>query len=76
MTTLRILSGKQIRDAVNMRDIIDAVRTAFIELSAGRAEMPIRAHISIAQPEGTALFMPSYMTPTEMIGIKTVRRQP
>lgn len=72
MTTLRILSGKQIRDAISMKDVIDAMRTAFIELSAGRAEMPIRAHISIAQPEGTALFMPSYMKPTEMIGIKTV----
>jgi ornithine cyclodeaminase/alanine dehydrogenase-like protein (mu-crystallin family) len=72
MTTLRILSGKQIRDAVTMKDIVDAMRTAFIELSAGRAEMPIRAHITIPKPEGTALFMPSYMMPTGMIGIKTV----
>lgn len=72
MTTIRILSGKQIREAVTMKEIIDAMQTAFVELSAGRAEMPIRSHISIAQPEGTALFMPSYMRPTEMIGIKTV----
>ncbi|MFW2367074.1 MAG: ornithine cyclodeaminase family protein [Desulforhopalus sp.] len=72
MTTLRILSGKQIRDAVTMIEIIDAMQAAYIELSAGRAKMPIRAQISIEQPEGTALFMPSYMKPTEMIGIKTV----
>lgn len=72
MTKLRILSGKQIVDAVNMKDIVDAMHTAFLELSTGNPEMPIRSHISIAQPEGTALFMPSYMKPTEMIGIKTV----
>lgn len=72
MTTLRILSGKQIRNAVTMSEIIDAMHTAFIELSSGRAEMPIRSHISIMRPAGTALFMPSYMQPTEMIGIKTV----
>lgn len=72
MTTLRILSGKQIRDAVTITEIIDAMQAAYTELSAGRAKMPIRAQISIEQPEGTALFMPSYMKPTEMIGIKTV----
>jgi len=72
MTKLRILSGKQIRDAVNMKDIVDAMHSAFIELSTGKPEMPIRAHISITEPKGTALFMPSYMKPTEMIGIKTV----
>ncbi len=72
VTKLRILSGSQIREAVNMKDIINAMEMAFIELSTGKPEMPIRAHISVAEPEGTALFMPSYMKPTEMVGIKTV----
>jgi len=72
MTKLRILSGEQIRRAVTMGEIVDAMEMAFIELSKGSAEMPLRAHISIAEPEGTVLFMPSYMKVTEMIGIKTV----
>jgi ornithine cyclodeaminase/alanine dehydrogenase-like protein (mu-crystallin family) len=55
-----------------MGEIVDAMEMAFIELSKGSAEMPLRAHISIAEPEGTVLFMPSYMKVTEMIGIKTV----
>jgi len=55
-----------------MKDIVEAMELAFVELSIGSPEMPIRAHISIAEPEGTALFMPSYMKPSEMIGIKTV----
>ena len=72
MNTIRVLSAKQIREAVRMKDIVDAVETAFIELSTGSPEMPVRSHISIAEPEGTALFMPSYMKPTGMIGVKTV----
>lgn len=72
MATLRILSGKQIREAVQMIDIIEAMETAFIELSSGRAEMPIRSHLSIADPEGTVLIMPSYMKPAAMVGVKMV----
>ena len=72
MNTIRVLSAEQIREAVSMKDIIEAVESAFIELSTGHPEMPIRSHIRIAEPQGTALFMPSYMKPTGMIGIKTV----
>ncbi len=72
MNTIRVLSGEQIREAVSMKDVIAAVERAFIELSTGYPEMPIRSHIRIAEPEGTALFMPSYMKPSAMIGIKTV----
>lgn len=72
MTQLRILSAKQIVEAVSMKEIIEAMELAFVELSTGCPEMPLRAHISITEPTGTALFMPSYMKPTEMIGIKTV----
>ncbi|MBT8361158.1 MAG: ornithine cyclodeaminase family protein [Deltaproteobacteria bacterium] len=55
-----------------MRDIVDAMEMAFIELSLGSAKMPIRTQIPITEPKGTVLFMPSYMKVTEMIGIKTV----
>ncbi|MEE4165589.1 MAG: hypothetical protein V2I35_06285 [Desulfocapsaceae bacterium] len=72
MNTIRVLSGAQIREAVSMKDIVSAVETAFIDLSTGCPEMPVRSHISISEPEGTALFMPSYMKQAEMIGIKTV----
>ena len=52
MTQLRILSGKQIRSAIEMKDIIEAMELAFVELSTGSPEMPIRAHISIKEPDG------------------------
>lgn len=72
MTQLKVLSAKQIRAAASMENIIEAMELAFMELSTGNPEMPIRAHISIAEPEGTALFMPSYMKVSGMIGVKTV----
>ncbi len=72
MTQIRILSGRQIRTAITMEDIIEAVQLAFITLSTGTAEMPIRTSIPITEPEGTALFMPSYMKEANMIGVKTV----
>ncbi|PHR24041.1 MAG: hypothetical protein COA36_15900 [Desulfotalea sp.] len=72
MTQLRILSGKQIRAAITMQDIVEAVEGAFIELSTGNPEMPARVHIPIARPEGTVLFMPSYMESAAMISVKTV----
>ncbi len=72
MTSLRVLSAEQIRKAVSMKEIINEMEVAFTELSADRAKMPIRAHIEIEQPSGTALFMPSYLAPTAKIGVKTV----
>ena len=72
MPKLRYLSAIDIRAAVNMRDIVDAMRPAFIELSEGRAIMPLRSHINIEAHDGTALFMPSYLKMADMIGIKTV----
>lgn len=72
MPQLRYLSAADIRAAVAMRDIIDAMRPAFIELSGGRAIMPLRPHIDIEAHAGTALFMPSYLKALNIIGLKTV----
>ncbi len=72
MTQIRILSGTQIRTAITMEEIIEAVQQAFVELSTGTPAMPIRTHISVPKPEGTALFMPSYMKNIAMLGVKTV----
>jgi len=72
MPKLRYLSAADIRAAVDMRDIIDAMRPAFIELSNGRAIMPLRPHIDIEAHAGTALFMPSYLKALDIIGLKTV----
>src|SRR5665647_117910 len=37
-----VLSGDDVRAAADMRQVIDAVRSAYIEYSAGKAVVPIR----------------------------------
>ena len=40
MPTIRVLSARQVREAVSMREAIDAMRSAFSQLAAGQADMP------------------------------------
>lgn len=54
-----ILSGDDVRAAADMRQIIDAVRSAYIEYSAGKAVVPIRTPITF-ENGGITLFMPGY----------------
>jgi ornithine cyclodeaminase len=57
MTQLRVLSGADVRRALTMRDAIDAMRDAFGQLSAGKADLPLRASIPVSGQEGVALVM-------------------
>lgn len=74
MTTMsiRILSARDIRRALPMGEAVAAMKEAFTELSAGRVNMPARAHIDVAAHGGTALFMPSQADRFGKIGLKVV----
>jgi ornithine cyclodeaminase len=50
---------------------IDAVEQAFARLSAGRAEVPLRAHISTPEQAGISFFMPARIA-GESLGLKVV----
>jgi|HigsolmetaAR202D_1030399.scaffolds.fasta_scaffold02377_7 ornithine cyclodeaminase len=71
-----ILSGEDVRRAVSMPDAIDAVANAFMQLSAERAYVPLRAHIGIKEQEATSFFMPAYVPAAEgssaSLGLKVV----
>ena len=54
-----VLSGDDVRAAVDMRSVIDAVRSAYVEYSAGKAFVPVRTPISFDNG-GVTLFMPGY----------------
>ncbi len=71
-TSIRVLSGEDVRRALPMSEAIDAMKTAFAELSAGRVAMPVRTQIAIPEEEGTALFMPSHGTAFGGLCVKTV----
>lgn len=76
MTQLRVLTGADIRRAVTMREMIEAMRDAFIALSAGRVRMPIRSAIDFPEAEGTALFMPAAQEGGGYFSVKTVNLFP
>ena len=44
---IRLLTADDVRAALPMSDAIEAMREAFIAVSAGRAHMPLRTHLRI-----------------------------
>lgn len=56
---MRVLSADDVRQAVTMAAAIDAVEAAFVSLSAGQADVPLRAHIATPARAATSFFMPA-----------------
>jgi alanine dehydrogenase len=69
---LRILSGEDVRRAVTMADAIEAVRNAYLQLSAGQAVVPLRTPVPVERRNGVTLFMPAYLTSSNALGAKIV----
>jgi ornithine cyclodeaminase len=68
---MRVISARDLRELVPMADAIVAVREAFIELSAGRATVPLRTHVPVTG--GAALLaMPAYLPAIGGLGAKLV----
>ncbi len=59
---MRVLSAQDVRQAVPMAAAIDAVATAFVQLSAGQATVPLRTRIELAEHEATSFFMPAHLS--------------
>ena len=66
-----LLSKKHIRQAVTMRELIEANKTAFSMLSARKIEVPLRTSIR-SQNGGAFLFMPSYASELGAAAVKIV----
>ena len=56
-----ILNAEDVRRALPMRDAIEAMKQAFAALSAGRAIVPPRAHLTMDRNAGISLFLPAYV---------------
>jgi ornithine cyclodeaminase len=70
---MRLLSAADVRRAAPMAAAIDAVEAAFIALSAGRAKVPLRAHIETPERGATSFFMPARIAgPEPALGLKVV----
>lgn len=71
---MRVIGRTDIRQAVTMRAAVDAAREAFIALSTGQAQAPLRTHLAIAG--GTMLIMPGYARSAGAAGLKLVSVHP
>ena len=67
---IRILSAADIRACLPMSGAIDAMRTAFAQLSSGEAVVPDR--IAVSTEEGISLFMPGYLPREGHLAAKVV----
>lgn len=67
---MRILTAEDVRAALTMRDVIEAVREGFIKLSNGEAVAPVRGAIPVNN--GITLTMPAYLKDSPISTVKIV----
>ena len=56
-----ILTKEEVRQTLPMSEMIPAINDAFASLTSGKAEVPLRGHLTIPPHEATSLFMPAYL---------------
>lgn len=69
-----ILTADEVKQALPMKEAIDAMKRAYAALSDGRAEVPLRTRVSIPPQNAVSLFMPAYVRATggEALAVKVV----
>jgi ornithine cyclodeaminase len=55
-----------------MREAVEVVKRAYIELSTGRADVPLRIALSQPKHDGVTLVMPGYLSDSESLAVKVV----
>jgi ornithine cyclodeaminase len=65
-----ILSADDVRQAVPMSEAMDAVASAFAQLSNHQAEVPLRPHVAVPPSDGLLLVMPAYLSESGALGVK------
>jgi ornithine cyclodeaminase/alanine dehydrogenase-like protein (mu-crystallin family) len=56
-----ILNSQQVRQALPLPAAIESMKRAFLAISSGDSEMPLRAHLDAPDRNGTTLVMPAYV---------------
>lgn len=67
-----LLSEKEIHRVVSMNDMIDAVKKAFIMMTEGTCEVPLRTVIDDKDGQSTFLFMPAYAPGMDVASLKVI----
>ncbi len=69
-----VLTAADVRQALPMRDAVQAAKRAYAALSDGRAQVPFRTRLSVPPHDGLTLFMPAFVQDAAMeaLAIKVV----
>jgi alanine dehydrogenase len=71
-----LLSDKEIKDLISMRDVMDAVELAFREKGFGRVQMPPKMYLTFGKYNGDLRVMPSYIERMDISAVKVVNVHP
>jgi ornithine cyclodeaminase/alanine dehydrogenase-like protein (mu-crystallin family) len=66
------LSRSDLKMLVPMREAVELMKTAFQELSEGRAQAPVRSVLTVDDRPSAMLMMPGYVPASAALGFKTV----
>lgn len=69
---LTVLSRADVQQAITMAQAIEVVKGAFAQLSAGRANVPLRTQLPVPKHDGVTLFMPAYLEESDSLAVKVV----
>lgn len=69
---IRILTAEDVRTALPMGEAVETMKKAFAQLSAGKAEVPLRVGLQVPQHNGVTLFMPGYLGQDDQMAVKIV----
>lgn len=67
---MRLLNRSDIQHSLSMREAVEIVKQAFIELSIGKANSPLRTAIPQVKHDGLTLFMPAYLSEADALAVK------
>ncbi|HUU79391.1 MAG TPA: hypothetical protein VMX55_13680 [candidate division Zixibacteria bacterium] len=68
----KILSSKDVKQALPMQQAIETMKEAFIQLTENKAVIPPRIHLGIPEFNGDSLIMPVFIPNVEKIGLKVI----
>ena len=69
---MRLLTCADVQRAISMREAIEVVKAAFIELSTETAVVPPRIALPLKRHDGVTLFMPGYLGGADSLAVKIV----
>jgi ornithine cyclodeaminase len=69
---IRFLSAHDVRKALPMSQAIEAMKSAYQQLSADQATVPLRSRLEVDNPPGVTLVMPAVLHGSGEMGVKIV----